>query len=104
MTCEELKNKHSTILRCSLDIGPEWYHIIDDLCQEIKDAGFDGVYWAVQVKEKFGGLRFYTNFGCTELYDMVTKAENRAAKTCEETGKPGSIKNVNGWLLKCTAD
>jgi hypothetical protein len=103
MNYQELKEKHPSILKCSIDVGPGWYPIIDELCQEMKDAGYEGLYWAVQIKEKFGGLRFYTNFGCTELYNMVTEAEHRAEKTCEETGRPGSIKNVDGWL-KCTAD
>ncbi len=52
---------------------------------------------AVQVKEKFGTLRFYTNFSDDYINGMITMAESMTAVTCEECGKPGKVRN-SGWI------
>lgn len=40
-----------------------------------------------QVKEKFGGLRFYVNFYTDELRTMIRDAEERSYNICEVCGK-----------------
>lgn len=40
-----------------------------------------------QIKEKFGGLRFYVNFYTEELKDMIRKAESMSYCTCERCGE-----------------
>lgn len=52
-----------------------------------------------QVKEKFGGLRVYTNYS-TDLIDMlIDGAEARASITCEICGELNAKnKSVNGWF------
>jgi len=52
---------------------------------------------ASQVKEKFGGLRFYMTCGTDEIYDLTDKAEALSYKTCEECGKPGEERH-GGWI------
>jgi hypothetical protein len=52
---------------------------------------------ATQVKEKFGGLRFYYNGGDDYIDGMVRMAESWAANTCEVCGKPGKLRG-GGWL------
>jgi hypothetical protein len=52
---------------------------------------------ASQVKEKFGGLRFYTN-GFTDTIDgMIRMAESMSYRTCEVCGSPGRSNN-HGWI------
>ena len=53
---------------------------------------------AVQIKEKFGGLRVYTRSGPRfveaiqeELREAVGEAEAKSFKTCEMCGQPGKI-------------
>ena len=52
-----------------------------------------------QIKEKFGGLRFYYQGGDSNIDGMVTLAEDLSYSTCELCG---STKNVsqsnNGWI------
>lgn len=56
----------------------------------------------VQVKEKFGGLRFYAD-GCTEAQDqLISFAETLSAMTCEVCGAPGTLR-TDGWI-KCLCD
>ena len=52
---------------------------------------------AVQVKEKFGTLRFYTN-GSDEYIDgLISMAEGMSGVTCEVCGNPGTTGGP-GWI------
>lgn len=56
---------------------------------------------AVQVKEKFGTLRFYTNSVHPEINSYIEFAENISAITCDVCGNKGKI-NEGGWLkVRC---
>jgi hypothetical protein len=50
-----------------------------------------------QVKEKFGGLRFYYDGGDDKLYGAVMMAEAMASKTCEVCGRPGERRGGD-WI------
>lgn len=50
-----------------------------------------------QVKEKFGGLRFYYRGGDDVVDGMVRMAESWAARTCETCGNPGTLRH-GGWV------
>lgn len=50
-----------------------------------------------QIKEKFGGLRFYYDGGDDYVRGLVTMAELWADRTCEECSKPGLRRN-GGWI------
>lgn len=50
-----------------------------------------------QVKEKFGGLRFYINGGSDEVHNYIDFAEAMSYHTCEECGAPGESRN-EGWI------
>jgi hypothetical protein len=53
----------------------------------------------LQVKEKFGGLRFYTS-GATEEFDaMIDRAEDESYSLCEWCGQLGSMDDNGRWLL-----
>lgn len=52
---------------------------------------------AVQVKEKFGTLRFYYAGGDEVVRGMVSMAESMSAVTCEVCGNAGSTRG-SGWL------
>jgi len=61
-------------------------------------AGWTPDYpFVVQVKQKFGGLRFYMNFETKEMSAAIYEAEKRAQETCEDCGKPGVLRS-GGWL------
>lgn len=54
-----------------------------------------------QIKEKFGGLRIYTDINASEdLYVMIDRAESDSLTVCMKCGKPGQ-RNARGtgWLL-----
>ena len=51
---------------------------------------------AVQVKEKFGGLRFYVQAATDAHYKYITFAESMSYHTCESCGAPGKT-YTDGW-------
>ena len=50
-----------------------------------------------QIKEKFGGLRFYYQGGDDHIHGMTRMAELWAGSVCEECGKPGKRRS-GGWI------
>jgi hypothetical protein len=51
----------------------------------------------VDVKEKFGGLRFYVDGGDDKLDRYVVFAESMSNRVCEECGAPGRHTS-GGWI------
>jgi len=51
---------------------------------------------AVQVKEKFGGLRFYVQAATDKHYSYISFAESMSYRTCEDCGAPGKT-YTDGW-------
>lgn len=100
-----------TCMCWGLEVGDGWYQIIDSLCNQIqhrvdwkqeqkeKYGRGDGCHQVVatQVKEKFGGLRFYYEGGDDMIDGMVRMAESWAACTCETCGNPGHMR-TGGWI------
>ena len=51
---------------------------------------------ASQVKEKFGGLRFYVQAATDKHYQYISFAESMSYRTCEQCGSPGKT-YTDGW-------
>lgn len=51
----------------------------------------------VQVKEKFGGLRFYMENMTREIRGLVENACEQSKITCDSCGAEGSLYNNKGW-------
>ena len=77
-------------------VGPGWGGIIDELVPKLFAAGWGG--GLLQVKEKFGGLRFYIDAGNDAVRDAIEEAERQSYVTCEVTGKPGKLRTDLGWI------
>jgi hypothetical protein len=121
------KDRHadmkSTAMCWGFSCGDGWYNIINMLCANIqshidwshKNREWD-IKWneenpedqrpvreivsqvvAVQVKEKFGTLRFYVDGGDDKIDGMIRMAESMSAVTCEECGSPGKLRG-RGWM------
>jgi hypothetical protein len=83
--------------------GPGWYTILWELGEHIEEElekmtqEERGSFEIADIKEKFGGLRFYC-YGNEAIEKWISKAEDESYKTCEQCGKPGKNKRVNGWI------
>lgn len=84
------------------ECGDGWFNLIDVLCgalQHETDRNGAPQVLAVQVKEKFGTLRFYARGANEHQLGMVSLAENMSGRICEECGRPGAIfASATGYL------
>jgi len=86
-----------------------WFDLIDRLCAKIKAEG--SPIEAAQVKEKFGGLRFYYDWIAEEndresvneldlvmkIRGLVHQAEEESFTICEVCGEPGELRHLR-WI------
>lgn len=55
----------------------------------------------IQIKEKFGGLRFYIDGGDDTIYGMISLAEGMSYRTCEFCGTTENVGRTQGWIITC---
>ena len=82
-------------------VGNGWRELINNLCEDI--IAIDDTIEVVQVKEKFGGLRFYIRRGNTEIYDLINNAESKSLNICEKCGSKEGVETKPNkgemWIL-----
>jgi len=89
----------------SIECGDGWYDLIDLACRAINSEitsreNYEQVKYNIivaQIKEKFGGLRFYYEGGDDTVRGMVRMAESWAGHSCETCGAPGTS-GGRGWI------
>lgn len=100
------KNPRETLMCFGFEHGDGWYELIYDLSMELEpliekyiEENPDEEYYprAMQVKEKYGGLRFYMSSATDEMYDIIENYEMLSERTCEICGNPGEIR-PGGWI------
>lgn len=58
-------------------------------------------FCVVQVKEKFGGLRFYMNKSTGKINLAIQDAEDESLTTCETCGRPGNFRGGSWYIVAC---
>lgn len=103
-------DKTKTAMCWGISCGDGWYNLIDTLCENIqnrinninrlkKEDEEKLICEAVQVKEKFGGLCFYTYGGDDYIDGLVSMAESMSYHVCTECSKPSVREKENrGWI------
>ena len=93
-------NIRESLLCFGFEIGDGWYKIMHDLVTGLAKIDTEKSIKVMQVKEKFGGLRFYFNGepAGKEASALVDIAEDRSFNTCEECGEPGKEVPGLGWI------
>lgn len=94
----------STAMCWGFDCGDGWYDLIDVLCAHLQamtdnnpnNDRFPQIV-AAQVKEKFGGLRFYVSASSDYQDGAISMAESMSYHICEVCGNPGKPNN-RGWI------
>jgi hypothetical protein len=101
--CPSLFETVNGELNFYFECGDGWADLLVELCQKIQsrlnilDKDFAKDIVALQVKEKYGTLRFYLSY-YDELIELcVEDAEKKSAHTCEQCGKPGTLRG-QVWL------
>ena len=89
------------------ECGDGWYDLIDSLCHTIQnniDLHKTEQFVCTQIKEKFGGIRFYGGPADGEIYDIIDFAEAHSFKVCERCGNRGELRGGSGWLYTSCAE
>ena len=85
------------------ECGLGWQKIIYDLSMKIEDIleKTDNNMYAVQVKEKYGILRFYMTEETEEISKLIEDAEALSTQTCESCGEFGKMRQGFPFNVKC---
>lgn len=108
MTLDELIHKYPKIFdKSTYTIGwwapLSWIPMIDEMCQKIQDwcdtQPPESQVICHQMKEKFGGLRFYVNFATDDIYKLINIYEKQSYKMCQECGCTDcQLFKTKGWI------
>ncbi|RKZ95623.1 MAG: hypothetical protein DRQ40_03190 [Gammaproteobacteria bacterium] len=86
--------------------GEGWFILINELSQQVEAIAVDmknrgclenELPIVVQVKEKFGGLRFYMRHQNDEISSLIEEAEAKSYRICERCGLLGKLMKDDGW-------
>jgi hypothetical protein len=101
------EDMRKTAMCWGFSCGDGWYDIIDTLCDCIQnyidnhnrreENSVEQVV-ATQVKEKFGGLRFYIRGGDEKISGIISFVELYSTKVCEVCGNRGKIRDDGAWI------
>lgn len=108
-TYEELVKRYPRLYKHNqgIECAPGWHKIIDDLSAKLEmlilgeDNDPEGYFYATEVKEKYGTLRFYMSLETDKMSSAIRKAENLSSQTCEYCSKPGSLRGINWYHTLC---
>ena len=82
--------------------GDGWFHLLHELSSKLEPLiaaqPENERAVAAQVKEKFGTLRFYLDYGTEEMEALIREAQAKSAVTCERCGVRGENRSNGGWL------
>ena len=85
---------------CGAGIGQGWMPLVIALDSQLSVLNPD--YIIEQIKEKFGGLRYYASGIAFTDQNLIEEAENKSYSICETCGEVGKLRK-GGWL-KTTCD
>src|SRR5580765_1749553 len=91
-------NEPRNVMTSANNIGEGWHQLVRDLEKELNEIDPDFILQ--QVKEKFGGLRYYAHEHVPNpsFQQAINVAEAASFKICEVCGEPGECKATDRWL------
>jgi len=94
---------HETCMCWGITCSDGWLGLIDKLCSKIQkhiDKKKLEQVEAIQVKEKFGGLRFYVTNATEEICKFIYEAETESLVTCEWCGSKKDVKQTRKGYIQ----
>jgi len=68
------------------EVPPGWHQLVQKLVQDIIATNPSDELVILQIKEKFGGLRFYVGVASDEVFNLIDIAEQESYKICQDCG------------------
>lgn len=88
-------------------VGPGWQPLIEKLDADLRAIA---PYEVFQIKEKFGGLRFYADVYSDDPWsgrgaELIAAAEEASYRTCEDCGATEDVTTEGpGWVRTLCPD
>ena len=98
---------HPTLMPYSFAHGDGWFDLVWTLCERLEtvvavaETETGRSVHVLQVKEKFGGLRFYTNYSNDTISALIEASEIESIHTCEVCGGPGRRRGTISVEARC---
>lgn len=104
---KEIKDKIDPLYGKHIACDEGWHHLVAKCHLEMMEI--DPNYKIYQIKEKFGGLRYYFDTKLDymseyRMFQITSKYELLSQETCEKTGKPGNLKYKQGLYKTLSQD
>lgn len=99
---DDINTKHPYEL-FGVECGKGWYDLLKPIFKYVenynKDKPQEEHIEFLQIKEKFGGLRVYTDFLTEELSRLIDTAEEESFSVCENCGSKNNVgSRLSGWI------
>jgi hypothetical protein len=100
-------NLQASLMVFGFEVGDGWFgllkHGMEWIKQHIDHLNYDDSKYpydlqVVQVKEKFGTLRFYVHGGDDRVDTIISAMELASGLICEWCGAAGETRNDGGWF------
>lgn len=92
------KSLMESLMPFGFECGDGWFNLIYELSDKL--SKIDPECEALQVKEKFAGLRFYVTGTTEEGWKLIDEYEEKSYSTCEDCGDTKTAKlREGGWLV-----
>lgn len=103
----DILSRFATNVPQTIDCGTGWAHLVRECHDAIMEI--DPEYRVFQIKQKFGGLRFYfTPSDMDEHYlrlcSVVFPIEEKSFSTCETCGQDGYGRRTDGGYYYTSCD
>ena len=93
------RKRRSSLEESILEAPPGWHPLIRELHKKLIEMGWAGEIQ--QIKEKFGGLRFYVSGATDEQYQLIADYEDKTFDICETCGQPGELRKTSWRRTLC---
>jgi hypothetical protein len=103
------QRKHGIMNSCmawGIEVGDGWFSLIEALCVRLEP--YTGYVQFGQVKEKYGTLRAYVDYGRglhendhDRVEALIREAEHQSSVTCEKCGAWGRLRGRGWYYVAC---
>lgn len=78
-------------------VSDGWHPLLEELIEKLNILCENMNVQVTQIKEKFGGLRFYADGLTEEGWKLVEEYERKAYHVCEKCGEDGKYRDALSW-------
>lgn len=105
---DRYSNPTTSCMCFGFECGDGWFNLIWYLSSKIEPILVANITQeleyplrAAQVKQKFGGLRFYMTYSTPEITALIDKAASYSYEICEQCGDKGILRQGSYWETLC---